>query len=56
MLFYFNFVVTTAGQNQPTDSAMEWLLNNTQIHSTFASLGSVQGDNYVASSDCLGKL
>lgn len=33
---------------------MEWLLTNTQIHSTFASLGSVQGDNYVVSSDCLG--
>jgi timeless protein len=32
------------------------LLNNPQIHSTFAALGSMQGDNYAASEDCLSIL
>lgn len=34
---------------------MEWLLENTQIHSTFASLGGFDGDCYVVSADCIGK-
>lgn len=29
------------------------LLNNPQIHSTFASLGTFQGDNFVANDECL---
>uniref|UniRef100_U5EZ31 Putative dna topoisomerase i-interacting protein n=1 Tax=Corethrella appendiculata TaxID=1370023 RepID=U5EZ31_9DIPT len=35
---------------------MEWLLANPQIHSMFASLGSMQDDNYVVSEDCLTSL
>lgn len=31
---------------------MEWLLANTQIRSTFASLGSHEGDNYVVNDKC----
>lgn len=31
---------------------MEWLLANPQIHSTFASLGSYQGDTYVVNEKC----
>lgn len=32
------------------------LLNNPQIHSTFASLGTVQGDSYVVNDECLSIL
>lgn len=32
------------------------LLNNPQIHSTFASLGSYQSDNYVVNEECLSIL
>jgi timeless len=32
------------------------LLNNPQIHSTFASLGSMQGDTYVVNDDCMSIL
>ena len=32
------------------------LLNNPQIHSTFASLGSMQGDTYVVNADCISIL
>lgn len=34
---------------------MDWLLTKPQITSIFASLGSMQGDIYVVSKDCLGK-
>lgn len=32
---------------------MDWLLSNPQIHSTFASLGKMQGDAYVMNEGCL---
>lgn len=32
---------------------MEFLLANPQIHSTFASLGTMQGDTYIVNEDCL---
>lgn len=32
------------------------LLNNPQIHSTFASLGSMQGDSYVVNANCISIL
>lgn len=35
---------------------MEWLLANPQIHSTFASLGSMQGETYIMNNDCLSIL
>uniref|UniRef100_A0A6B2E730 Putative dna topoisomerase i-interacting protein n=1 Tax=Phlebotomus kandelakii TaxID=1109342 RepID=A0A6B2E730_9DIPT len=35
---------------------MEWLLANPQIHSIFASLGTMHDDSYVASENCLALL
>jgi timeless protein len=35
---------------------MEFLLANPQIHSTFASLGTMQGNIYVVNEDCLAIL
>lgn len=54
-LFSISPEISSPQKTPANYAAMEWLLTNTQVYSTFASLGSVQGDNYVPSADCLGE-